>query len=525
MPVSLISTTLPVAVEPSALPVTRKKERGSLSAKAGGRSLTHPSLGSTYLTILPDSHWGWPCMMSVISLIVYLLVVGYELTYVSRRALAFLFLVSLAMTTLIWAALSACDFSAWSNSVPAMDDQAPVDVSSYRSSTAAENDSKHLTGANKAPEVVSTLLKSGKNKKKKERQKANKKMKQLNKNILTEAQDEEADNDSVEQDSALRCVWCGYEGHADCKPPQLSASQALSLSLTPTQKSQLRFSRCICGRTPERCACGSGYIEDSRPQFTSPLRHSDGDIGDVTGEAPLGGVAINNVASTLSPLATEFVPNESKLTDVPVFLPHLDRCRPFNVAITVGDPVLVMDAWDDKWRVSRVAAGLFDWARVAAHPGLFKKEKRRWAQSLPPEERARLRHDKLSNQRGLQDADVRRRSSSARRKSARRESRRLKIFLTPIFKTIQQPILVVEDPSLGNRGDRLMPIDCVLMEWEPLLSTVTRSSVRASNRHIPTLTHHIHTCIINIPYLKHTHWPLLSFPSPLDVELVASGFS
>ena len=70
-----------------------------------------------------------------------------------------------------------------------------------------------------------------------------------------------------------------------------------------------------------------------------------------------------------------------------------------------------------------------------------------------------------------------------------------------------------------------MPIDCVLMEWEPLLSTVTRSSVRASNRHIPTLTHHIHTCIINIPYLKHTRWPLLSFPSPLDVELVASGFS
>ena len=76
--------------------------------------------------------------------------------------------------------------------------------------------------------------------------------------------------------------------------------------------------------------------------------------------------------------------------------------------------------------MSRVSAGLLDWARVVAHPGLYKKAKRRWAQSLPPEERARLRQDKLTNQRGLQDPGARRLGASARRKSTRRKSRRQK---------------------------------------------------------------------------------------------------
>ena len=120
------------------------------------------------------------------------------------------------------------------------------------------------------------------------------------------------------------------------------------------------------------------------------------------------------------------------------------------------------------------------------------------------------------NQRGLQDPGARRLGASARRKSTRRKSRRQKKnqTLALILEAIQQTTVVVEDPSLGNRGDKLMPMDSVLMKWEPLwLSTATRSNVRASNQHLPSLTHH------NILYLNHIRLPLLfPFPSLLDVD-------
>ena len=205
---------------------------------------------------------------------------------------------------------------------------------------------------------------------------------------------------------------------------------------------------CICRSEPDRCVCGSGYCEPV--QSTSAVLDQNPGVSFValpTTSTPIyrrsTPIEITPPVSTLSPLATEFVPK--------VF--NNRSSQP--VAITVGEPVLVMDAWDEKWRVSHMAVGLFDWDRVLAHPGLYKKARRKWAQALSPEEKLSFRNDKLTNQRGLKGTDAnacrqaftsRRRGSSARRKSTRRKSRR-----PSNFKSITNSL---NSSEINHRGER-----------------------------------------------------------------------
>ena len=131
--------------------------------------------------------------------------------------------------------------------------------------------------------------------------------------------------------------------------------------------------------------------------------------------------------SSLPPDAKVFSPRASSLSaEAPEFVPRHELTRPFRSS-TPGDPVIAMEGWMERWRVHRMAAGLYDWDRVLAHPTLYKKAKRNWAQSLPPAERACFRSDTQRLHLRYQEMDTvarRKRGTSKRRRlPVRRKSR------------------------------------------------------------------------------------------------------
>ena len=131
---------------------------------------------------------------------------------------------------------------------------------------------------------------------------------------------------------------------------------------------------------------------------------------------------------SLSPLAREFIPCNLVVRDPPVSLPCLlESNRP--ATFILGDPLAARDYWLERFRVFRMGQGLFNWEHVLSHPSLYKKAKRRWAQSLPHVERSRLHHDKQLMHLRHQEMDAivrRKRRNAVGRRPARRKSKRAK---------------------------------------------------------------------------------------------------
>ena len=134
------------------------------------------------------------------------------------------------------------------------------------------------------------------------------------------------------------------------------------------------------------------------------------------------------VSFNLSSLAKEFFPSGShqNLPGDSALLPNPGANVNPRLTSSMSDPVLVMEEWLEKWRISRMSVGLYDWNRVLAHPALYKKAKRRWAQSLSPEDRSCFRADTQKLHFRFQELDA-----AVRRKRRPTRSRRPQVKCKP----------------------------------------------------------------------------------------------